>query len=121
MGLSRQNPAVLHAGGESLFRSTDTGISWEAISPDLIRNDASQLQTYGGPITKDATSAENYCTVFSIEESPLKEGLIWVGTDDGLIHLTRNGGSTWKDVTPPDLPEWSQVCAIDASYFKAGT
>ena len=80
----------------------------EAISPDLTRNDPSKLQWSGGPITGDNTGAETYCTIFTIAESPLQKDLIWAGTDDGLVHVTTDGGKNWKNVTKamPGIPEW---------------
>ncbi|HZQ35333.1 MAG TPA: glycosyl hydrolase, partial [Dehalococcoidia bacterium] len=112
--ISPHDPNTLYCTGERIFRSFDEGASWEAISPDLTRNDASKLGPSGGPITKDTTGAEHYCTVFALAESPLERGLLWAGSDDGLIHLSRDG-SNWQDVTPPELPEWSTICTIEPS------
>ena len=104
-----------------LFKSTDGGQSWTAISPDLTRNDKSRQGSSGGPITKDNTSVEYYSTIFSVAESPLAAGTIWAGTDDGLVQVTRDGGKTWTNVTPKGLPEWAQINQIEASpYDKAG-
>ena len=95
---------TLYAAGNRLFRSTDEGQSWQPISPDLTRNDKSKQGPSGGPITKDNTSVEYYCTIFAVAESPLAKGVIWAGSDDGLLHLTRDGGQSWKKVTPPEPP-----------------
>src|SRR5208282_3762621 len=88
---------------------------------DLTRNDKSKQQLSGGPITKDSTSVEFYDTIFTVAESPLQRDLIWAGSDDGLVHLTRDGGKNWDDVTPKGFPEWGKVSLIEASPFDAGT
>ncbi len=119
--ISPHDPNTIYYGGERVFKTTDGGMRWEAISPDLTRNDKSKQQPSGGPITIDDTGTEYYDTVFSIAPSPLTKGLIWVGTDDGLIHLTRDEGKTWSNVTPKDLPEWSKVSLMEASPHDAGT
>ncbi len=119
--ISPHDPNTIYYGGERVFKTTDGGTRWEAISPDLTRNDKSKQQPSGGPITIDDTGTEYYDTVFSIAPSPLTKGLIWVGTDDGLIHVTRDEGKTWTNVTPKDLPEWSRVSLIEASPHDAGT
>jgi hypothetical protein len=104
-----------------VLRSPDQGRTWKAISPDLTRNDKSKQQPSGGPITLDITSVEYYDTVFALGESPRQQGLLWAGSDDGLIHLTRNDGQTWADVTPKDMPAWSMVSLIDPSPHDAAT
>jgi photosystem II stability/assembly factor-like uncharacterized protein len=119
--ISPQDPNTVYYGGESIFKTTDGGVHWEAISPDLTRNDKSKQTASGGPITVDDTGTEYYDTVFAIAPSAVAKGLIWAGTDDGLIQLTRDEGKSWKNVTPKDLPEWSRVSQIDASPFDAGT
>jgi photosystem II stability/assembly factor-like uncharacterized protein len=123
--LSPFDPHVLYAAGERLFRSTDEGSSWEAMSPDLTRHDPSRLASSGGPITLDNTSAEVYATIFSAVESPHERGTFWVGTDDGLVHISRDGGATWEEITPPDLKsprgEWALISIIDLSAHDAGT
>jgi photosystem II stability/assembly factor-like uncharacterized protein len=119
--ISPNDPNTLYHAGESLFRTTDGGMHWEAISPDLTRNDRSKQQISGGVVTKDDTGTEYYDTIFAIAESTLSKGLIWAGTDDGLIQLTRDGGKTWNNVTPKDLPEWSRISLIEASPHDAGT
>ena len=119
--ISPLDPNTIYYGGERLFKTTDGGVHWEAISTDLTRNDKSKQQPSGGPITVDDTGTEYYDTIFSIAPSPLAKGLIWVGTDDGLIQITRDEGKSWTNVTPKDLPEWSRVSLIEASPHDAGT
>jgi photosystem II stability/assembly factor-like uncharacterized protein len=118
---SPHDPTVLYHGANVLFRTTDHGATWQAISPDLTRNDKSKQQWTGGPITGDITGVEVYDTIFSIAESPLAAGEIWVGTDDGLVQLTRDGGKTWTNVTPRKLPEWGTVEAVEPSRRNPGT
>ena len=111
----------LYIAAQVLFKSADAGQSWTVISPDLTRNDKTKQQIPGGPITKDSTSVEFYDTIFTVAESPVQRDLIWVGSDDGLVHLTRDGGKNWDDVTPKGFPEWGKVSLIEASPFDAGT
>jgi len=110
---------VLFHAAEVLFKSTNGGMSWTAISPDLTRNDKSRQQSSGGPITKDNTSVEYYDTIFALAESPKQKDLIWAGSDDGLVHLTLDAGKNWKNVMPKDLPEWSLISIIEASPHDA--
>jgi len=117
---SPHDPDTLYAAGNVLFKTTNEGQSWTAISPDLTRNDQSKLGSSGGPITKDNTSVEYYCTIFAAAESPAEKGVLWCGSDDGLVHVSRNGGKTWDKVTPPDLPEWSQINSIEAHPTEKG-
>jgi len=119
--LSPHDPNTLYAGGNVLFKSTDEGHSWTAISPDLTRNDPKKLGPSGGPITKDNTSVEYYCTIFAMAESKAQPGVLWAGSDDGLVHVSRDGGAHWDRVTPRDLPEWSMISQIDPSPHDAGT
>ncbi len=112
---------ALYAAANILFRSFDEGQSWEAISPDLTRNDQSKQVSTGGPISKDNTSVEYFDTIFTVAESPVSQGVIWAGTDDGLVHITRDNGKNWENVTPKNLPEWIQINSIEASPFDAGT
>ena len=119
--ISPLDPNTLYYGGERIFKTTDGGVHWEAISPDLTRNDKAKQQASGGTITIDDTGTEYYDTVFSIAPSPLAKGLIWVGTDDGLIQITRDEGKTWTNVTPKELAEWSRVSLVEASPHDAGT
>ncbi len=104
-----------------LFKTTDSGMHWTIISPDLTRNDKSKQAASGGPITKDNTGVEVYDTIFSVVESPVQKDLIWAGTDDGLIHLTRDAGQHWENVTPKAMPDWGTVSMIEASPRDAGT
>ena len=118
---SPHDPNTIYYGGERIFKTADGGTHWEAISDDLTRNDKSKQQPSGGPITVDDTGTEYYDTVFSIAPSPLAKGLIWAGTDDGLIQITRDEGKNWTNVTPKDLAEWSRISLIEASPHDAGT
>ncbi|HEX8181714.1 MAG TPA: hypothetical protein VF525_19395 [Pyrinomonadaceae bacterium] len=114
---------TLYAAANVLFKSTDEGQSWQVISPDLTRNDPTKQFASGGPITKDNTSIEYYDTIFTVMESPVQAGTIWAGSDDGLVHVTRDGGKNWANVTPPKamMPEWIQINSLDASAHDAGT
>ena len=118
---SPHDPKTLYYAGEVLFKTADAGMSWTIISPDLTRNDKSKQAASGGPITKDNTGVEVYDTIFSVVESPVQKDLIWAGTDDGLVHLTRDGGQHWENVTPKAMPEWGTVSMIEASPRDAGT
>ncbi|PYP84037.1 MAG: glycosyl hydrolase [Candidatus Angelobacter sp. Gp1-AA117] len=119
--VSPHDPNTLYNAGEMLFKSTNGGQSWTAISPDLTRNDKSKQKPSGGPITLDITSVEYYDTIFAAAESPQKKDMLWVGSDDGLVHLSTNGGGNWSNVTPKDLPEWSMISVIEPSHYDAGT
>ncbi|NDE61342.1 MAG: glycosyl hydrolase, partial [Cyclobacteriaceae bacterium] len=111
---------LLYTTSNQFHRSTNEGQTWEVFSPDLTRNDKSKLGPSGGPITKDNTSVEYYATIFTAAESPMKQGVIWAGSDDGLVHVTTDNGKTWQNVTPKDMPEWLQINSIEASPFEAG-
>ena len=119
--VSPHDAETVYAAGNVLFKSRSGGNSWEPISPDLTRNDTSKMGPSGGPITKDNTSVEYYGTIFAFTESRLEKGLLWAGSDDGLVHVSRDNGRSWTNVTPKDLPEWSLVSQIDASPHDAGT
>jgi photosystem II stability/assembly factor-like uncharacterized protein len=118
--ISRHDPKVLYHAAQKLLVSRDEGQSWTETSPDLTRNDATKQEKSGGPITKDDTGIEVYDTIFAISESPVEPGVLWVGTDDGLVHVTRDGAKTWTNVTPKGIPEWIQINAIDASPHEKG-
>jgi len=118
---SPHDPGVLYNAAQYVFRSSDSGHSWETISPDLTRNDKSKQQDSGGPITKDQASVEFYDVIFTVAESPKQEGVIWAGTDDGLIQLTSDDGKTWANVTPKSLPAWSLGSLIEPSSYDAAT
>ena len=118
---SPHDSTVVYTAGNVVFRSTDQGHTWEPISPDLSRNDPEKLRASGGPITKDTSGAEHYCTVATLRECPLEPGVLWAGSDDGLVHVSRDGGANWDDVTPPDLPEWTFIRTVEPSPHTAGT
>lgn len=119
--ISPHDPNVLYVGSSVVFRSTDEGTTFTPISGDLTRNDPRTMGSSGGPITKDQTSVEYYGTVFTLAESPVEKGVIWTGSDDGLIHVTRDNGATWTNVTPPGFPEWMRISIIEASAHARGT
>ena len=120
---SPHDPNVIYHGAQVILRTTNGGQTWDAISPDLTRNDKSKQKWAGGPITGDNTGVETYGTVFAIAESPKQQGVIWAGTDDGLVHVTLDGGKTWTNVTSamPGMPEWGTVSVIELSTFDVGT
>ena len=118
---SPHDSRVLYVAANLVFRSPDEGASWEAISPDLTRNDVTKMEPSGGPITKDTSGAETYGTIFALAESPHEEGVFWAGSDDGLIHVSRDGGDTWDNVTPGGLPEWTLISTIDVSPHDPAT
>jgi photosystem II stability/assembly factor-like uncharacterized protein len=121
IAVSPHDPAELYHAAEVLFRSRDRGRSWQAISPDLTRNDKSKQKGSGGPITGDNTGVEIYGTIFSLAISPHDGRTIWAGTDDGLVHVTRDGGGVWSEVTPPAMPEWGTVESIEVSPHDPAT
>jgi photosystem II stability/assembly factor-like uncharacterized protein len=112
---------VLFHASNVLFRTSDGGETWQPISPDLTRNDKTKQQWSGGPITGDNTGVEVYGTIFALAESPKQKDLLWVGSDDGRVHVTRDGGKNWADVTPKGLPEWATVIGIEASPHQPDT
>ena len=117
---SPHNPKRLYTAAQCLFVTENEGQNWIRLSEDLTRNDKTKLGPSGGPITKDNTSVEYYGTIFAALECPHEEGVLWTGSDDGLIHISRDGGKKWTNVTPPDLPEWSQINSIEAHPTKKG-
>jgi photosystem II stability/assembly factor-like uncharacterized protein len=118
--VSPHDPDVIYYGSQYVMRSTDRGTSWEVISEDLTRNDKERQGPGGYPISNEQITAESYNNVFNIEESRLQEGVIWVGSDDGLVHVTRDGGGTWQNVTPGGLPE-SIINVVEPSPHDPAT
>ncbi len=118
---SPHDPKVLYTCSQFVLRTRNGGQTWTKISPDLTRNDPATMGPSGGPITKDNTSVEYYGTVFTLAESPRRRGVLWAGSDDGLIHVTEDGGRRWRDVTPKGMPKWGLVSMIEASPFDPGT
>ncbi|MDQ3809705.1 MAG: glycosyl hydrolase [Chloroflexota bacterium] len=119
--ISPHDDNTLYVCSNYVHRSTDDGTSWETISPDLTRNDPSKLGPSGGPITADNSGAEIYCTIFALRESPHEAGVLWAGSDDGLLHLSRDAGQSWTNVTPPDLPKLALIGIIEPSPHDPGT
>ncbi|MBN2198685.1 MAG: hypothetical protein JW747_02445 [Candidatus Aminicenantes bacterium] len=121
--VSPHDPRVVYTAGNRLFVSRDRGHSWEALSPDLTTNDPQKLKDTFGPISRETTGAESHCTITTISESPVRAGVLWCGTDDGLVHVTRDGGGTWMNVTSglPGLPDGTWCSRVEASPFEAGT
>ncbi len=117
---SPHDPHRLYCAGNQLFMTENEGRSWTVISPDLTTNDKSKQGASGGPITKDNTSAEYYCTIFTATESPLEKDLLWAGSDDGLVHVSRDGGGHWDLVTPPGAEKWTLWNCIETDPFKKG-
>lgn len=117
---SPHNPKKLYAASQHLHVTYNEGQSWELVSPDLTRNDPSKMGPSGGPITKDNTGVEYYCTIFAVMESPYEENLIIAGSDDGLLHITKDGGKNWEKITPPMMPEWSMVNSVEFDPFVKG-
>jgi len=119
--LSLHDPNTLYAAAQMIFKSNDEGKTWTPISADLTRNEKSKQLPSGGAITLDITSVEYYDTVFALAESPLRKDLLWAGSDDGLIHVTQDGGKNWNNVTSKAWPEWSLISIIEPSQFDANT
>jgi photosystem II stability/assembly factor-like uncharacterized protein len=117
---SPHNPKKLYTTSNHVHVTTNGGQSWETISPDLTRNDKSKLGPSGGPITKDNTSVEYYCTIFAAGESPYEKDFIVTGSDDGLIHATVDGGKEWKNISPKDMPEWMMINSVEFDPFTKG-
>jgi photosystem II stability/assembly factor-like uncharacterized protein len=133
LAISPHDPEVIYATSQVVHRSKDRGDSWEVVSPDLTRADPSTLETtpgiadnpdtgpYWGPIKRDNTGIEWYATIFAFAESPIEKGLLWAGSDDGMVHISRDGAKSWEDVTPKGFPEYTLVSIIDPSSHKPGT
>ncbi|MDH5397006.1 MAG: glycosyl hydrolase [Cyclobacteriaceae bacterium] len=117
---SPHDPKKLYTASNHLHVTYNEGQSWELMSPDLTTNDPKKLGSSGGPITKDNTSVEYYCTIFAAIESPYEKDLLWTGSDDGLIHMSDDGGKTWNNVTPPNMPDFMMINSIDANPFVKG-
>jgi photosystem II stability/assembly factor-like uncharacterized protein len=118
---SPHNPNKLYASGNHLFVTENEGASWQALGPDLTTNDKSKQRSSGGLITKDNTGVEVYCTVFAATESALEKDLLWVGTDDGLIQVSKDGGTNWQNVTPPEAGKWMMWNCVEVDPFEKGT
>ena len=117
---SPHDPKKLYTASNHLHVSTNEGQSWKVISPDLTRDDKSKQGSSGGPITKDNTAVEYYCTIFAAAESPRVRDLLWTGSDDGLVHVSRNGGQSWDNVTPSGMPEWIMINSVEPSPYEDG-
>jgi len=119
--ISPTDPKTIYVTSQHVWKSTNQGQSWQQISPDLSRHDPSTMGDSGGPITLDQTGVETYAVVFALAPSPLDGNVIWAGSDDGLVHVTRDGGKNWTKITPPGLPDFARVSLIEASPHSAGT
>jgi len=119
--ISPHDGSTLYICSNVVHRSINDGTSWTTISPDLTRNDPAKLISSGGPITADNSGAEIYCTIFAFRESPHEPGVFWAGSDDGLIHISRDAGQNWTNVTPADLPEWAMIGLIEPSPHDPGS
>jgi photosystem II stability/assembly factor-like uncharacterized protein len=117
---SRTNPNVLYASSQHLWQTTNGGQSWQKISPNLTRSDPKTMQASGGPITKDQTGVETYAVIFTVAPSLQDANTIWTGSDDGWVHVTRDGGKNWERVTPPDLPDFTRISLIESSPHQNG-
>ena len=117
--VSPHDPNVVYHASQFLHRTTDDGVTWETISPDLTKNDPSKQVISGEPITRDITGEEFYSTIYALQESPLEKGLIWVGANDGPVQVTRDNGKTWTDVTPQELPPGGRVQSVEPSPHQA--
>ena len=117
---SPHDDTKLYTASNHLHVSHNAGQSWEIISPDLTRNDPTKLGPSGGPITKDNTAVEYYCTIFAAAESPRVKDLLWTGSDDGLVHVSQDGGKNWSNVTPPGMPDWIMINSLEADPFNDG-
>lgn len=118
--VSQHNPNIVYHGSQYLHKTSNDGLNWEIISPDLTAFEPDKQVISGAPITRDVTGEEYYSAIYEINESPLEEGVIWVGSNDGPIHVTRNGGESWADVTPKGLPTGGRVDCISPSSHQKG-
>ncbi len=118
---SPHNPKKLYTAGNHLFATENEGASWTKLSPDLTTDDKSKQKSSGGPITQDNTSVEYYCTIFTAAESPLEKDLLWTGSDDGIISISKDGGANWKNVTPKDAPKWMMWNRVEVDPLRKGT
>ncbi len=118
---SPHDTSTLYTAAQFLFKSTNGGNSWTKISPDLSRADVRTLERTGGPIHGDMTGTEWYAMAFAVAESPVTRGLIWSGSDDGLVHVTRDGGASWQNVTPAGLPPFTKMSVVEPSHYSDGT
>ena len=121
IAISPFNNKMIYAGSNYVVRTVDGGHTWNVISPDLTRHDPKTLKPSGGPITLDNTGAEVYADVFALAESPVKQGVIWTGSDDGLVYVTMDDGKNWTNVTPKALPDWALISYVEPSHFDAAT
>ncbi len=117
---SPHNPKKLYAGGNLLFVTENEGASWKALGGDLTTNDKNRQRSSGGAITKDNTGVEVYCTVFTAAESTLEKDVLWTGSDDGLIHISRDGGNSWTNVTPKEAGQWMMWNCVETDAFVKG-
>src|SRR5207342_1475922 len=115
------DPNILYTSSQHVWKTTNQGQTWEKISDDLTRHDPKTMQDSGGPITHDMNSPEVYATVFALGPGKTDVNVIWAGSDDGLVHVTRDGGKNWQNVTPPDLPPFTRISLIEASPHSAGS
>lgn len=118
--VSPHDASVVYHGSQYVHKTTDEGVTWEQISPDLTAFRPERQQVSGGPITRDITGEEHYSVLYAIEESPVTPGVIWAGANDGPVHVTRDGGRTWTDVTPPDMTPEGRIQTIEPSPHSAG-
>ena len=118
---SPADPKTLYVSSQRLWKTTDGGRTWAALSRDLTRHEPGTLEKSGGPITGDMNGPEVYATIFSVGPGKKDVNIIWTGSDDGLVHVTQDGGKTWSNVTPKEMPDFGRVSQIDASSFGSGT
>jgi photosystem II stability/assembly factor-like uncharacterized protein len=119
--ISPHDPRIIYMGSQFLHRTNDEGVTWEIVSPDLTAGEPDKQGVSGEPITRDITGEEIYSTIYAIRESPLERGVVWVGANDGPVHVTRDAGKTWKKVTPPDVPPGGRVQDIEVSPHRRGS